>query len=117
MRLDLELVDVLLVRRLDRAPVHALVADVLPAVWALVSPKADAAGTVNGGTCVPVMMKSKLPQADLAKIWGMVDSGGKGRINQAQFGQALGLISQMQRGEAVDLSVVDATTPAPEHMV
>ena len=60
------------------------------------------------------MMLSKLEPAKLGKIWGMVDANKKGRINYKQFGQVLGLISQLQADEPTDLTIIGPNTTPPK---
>jgi len=87
--------------------------DVMAAAWERIKAGVDGAGTVDGGTCAPILMLSSLEQAELGKIWGMVDSPPTGRIDYKQFGQILGLIAQGQRKEPYDIASIGPNTAAP----
>jgi len=95
------------------APAPLTFLQVMANMWAKISDKVDAAGTVDGAACRPIMMLSKLEPAILGKIWGKVDANKKGRINYKQFGQVLGLISQLQADQPMDLATIGPNTTPP----
>ena len=95
-------------------------------VWNLATP--DAEGTLSGLQLRPLMMMSKVPTDVLAQVWNSVDVTRAGKVfaagtpiassrpalqlNQAQLFILLGVLSQVQQGQAVDAgAVTDATAP------
>eukprot|EP00730_Choanoeca_flexa_P010302 TRINITY_DN17417_c0_g1_i1.p1 TRINITY_DN17417_c0_g1~~TRINITY_DN17417_c0_g1_i1.p1 ORF type:complete len:549 (+),score=136.01 TRINITY_DN17417_c0_g1_i1:36-1682(+) len=80
-------------------------------IWTLATPDED--GCLDGGQMRPLMMMSGLPMDVLGEVWAMVDDEQQGKINYRQLGFLLGLISQAQKDEELDISVIGPATEPP----
>eukprot|EP00045_Choanoeca_perplexa_P012469 m.136081 g.136081 ORF g.136081 m.136081 type:complete len:546 (+) comp16021_c0_seq2:83-1720(+) len=81
-------------------------------IWTLATPDDD--GCLDGGQMRPLMMMSGLPMDVLGEVWALVDDEQNGKINYRQLGFLLGLISQAQNKQELDITTIGPTTPAPE---
>ena len=73
----------------------------------------DERGLADGGSLRDYMLRSGLPNAVLADLWGRADSQELGKLNQAQIMVLLGLLSQAQAGTGPQVAAVNASTPPP----
>jgi hypothetical protein len=90
-------------------------ADMATELWGRLADKVNEGGTVGGRACAAILgMADGVEQTMLGKIWATVDSSSKGRVDFTQFGKILGAISQVQRGLALDIVAIRASTPAPK---
>ncbi|KAL3707932.1 actin organization and endocytosis protein [Talaromyces marneffei ATCC 18224] len=55
-------------------------------------------GFIGGSTAIEIMGQSGLPSSDLERIWTLVDSNDKGKINQDEFCVAMHLIYRRLNG-------------------
>lgn len=68
---------------------------------------------LSGTDVRPVLMRSGLDINTLGQIWMEVDIDRRGKIDFDQLGLILGLISQSQRGEEINLETLDPDTVPP----
>lgn len=73
----------------------------------------DERGLADGGSLRDYMLRSGLPNATLAELWGRADSQELGKLNQQQIMVLLGLLSLAQAGASPDVAAVNANTPPP----
>jgi len=76
----------------------------------------SAAGFLEGKDARPVLMKSGLDMQILGKIWMEIDVEQRGQLDLEQFTLILGLISQVQFGQAHDVSTLDISSIPPPQM-
>jgi hypothetical protein len=62
-------------------------------VWSVCVPGGDTKVEATGTKCYPILIKSGIGQAELMKIWKMVDTKGANTLNYMQFGHILGTFS------------------------
>eukprot|EP00048_Salpingoeca_helianthica_P024814 m.35581 g.35581 ORF g.35581 m.35581 type:complete len:129 (-) comp9602_c0_seq1:183-569(-) len=73
-------------------------------------------GLLHGKDARPVLMRSGLDTQTLGVIWMEIDVEQQGQIDFEQFTLMLGLVSQAQFGQQVDVSTLDPTTIPPPQM-
>ncbi|KXS22185.1 hypothetical protein M427DRAFT_40161 [Gonapodya prolifera JEL478] len=70
-------------------------------------------GFISADHAVPLLTRSKLPQATLAEIWQLGDEEGKGFLTQSGFYRVLKLVAVAQQGQPVMLNLLSMKTPPP----
>ncbi|OMJ17305.1 Epidermal growth factor receptor substrate 15 [Smittium culicis] len=65
----------------------------------------DKLGYITGDVAASYFMKSKLPEADLAKIWDLADTNNKGKLTKSEFVIALFIISKRISGSEIPSKV------------
>lgn len=85
-------------------------------LWDMVGAQVKASGddTIDGKTLQPLLMRSKLPTAQLGSIWALADTTSAGKLTAEQFRVLLGLVSMAQNGLSADPASVTNETPAPD---
>ncbi|KAI9250981.1 hypothetical protein BDA99DRAFT_575312 [Phascolomyces articulosus] len=64
-------------------------------------------GFISGGDAVVFFRYSKLPEADLARIWDLADTQQAGQLNPQQFAVAMHLINQRKAGGQIPSALPD----------
>jgi len=94
-------------RAMMRAPVEKTISSMAEEMFDSL-PQDD--GMVGGADVRPVLVGSGLEMAQLGQIWMEVDQERRGKVDVDQLGLILGLIKQVQNGEAVSLDTLDPDT-------
>ncbi|OMJ11626.1 Epidermal growth factor receptor substrate 15 [Smittium culicis] len=71
----------------------------------------DKLGYITGDVAASYFMKSKLPEADLAKIWDLADTNNKGKLTKSEFVIALFIISKRISGSEIPQKVPASLQP------
>lgn len=72
---------------------------------------ADRDGYVTGNDVMSTFMSSKLPKADLKRVWDLCDISKTGRLNAEQFALAMFLISHKVKGMELPTALTDEHIP------
>lgn len=70
----------------------------------------DNSGFVSGGDAVVFFKHSKLPDADLARIWDLADTNSTGQLNEQEFATAMHMINQRVAGGEIPSSLPNLNT-------
>ncbi|RIA99484.1 hypothetical protein C1645_869878 [Glomus cerebriforme] len=73
----------------------------------------DKKGVIVGQSAVNFFGKSGLAPAVLSKIWQIADNDNKGYLTKQNFSVAVKLIAQVQNGQTLDPSNINADVPLP----
>ncbi|KAI8975596.1 hypothetical protein BDF20DRAFT_617818 [Mycotypha africana] len=65
----------------------------------------DGVGFVSGADAVVFFRHSKLPEADLAKIWDLADTNSSGKLTEKEFALAMHLINRRIAGHDIPNSI------------
>ncbi|KAF8644125.1 hypothetical protein AX16_008654 [Volvariella volvacea WC 439] len=68
-------------------------------------------GYIEGDVAVPFMLNSKLPEADLARIWDLSDLSNNGRLTRDTFAVAMHLIHQRLAGHPLPAVIPPTLIP------
>ena len=86
---------------------------VMANMWRMCVPGGSTSSVASGAISYPVLIKSGVGQAELMKIWKIVDTTGANQLTYQQFGLVLGLIAQLQQKLPLDPSKIGPSTTAP----
>ncbi|KAI7859641.1 hypothetical protein BDC45DRAFT_496490 [Circinella umbellata] len=67
----------------------------------------NSTGFISGGDAVVFFRHSKLPEADLARIWDLADTQQAGQLNPQQFAVAMHLINRRTAGAQIPSALPD----------
>lgn len=70
----------------------------------------DNSGFVSGADAVVFFKHSKLPDADLARIWDLADTNSTGQLNEQEFATAMHMINQRVAGGEIPSSLPNLNT-------
>lgn len=70
----------------------------------------DNSGFVSGADAVVFFKHSKLPDADLARIWDLADTNSTGQLNEQEFATAMHMINQRVAGGDIPSSLPNLNT-------